>query len=82
MREMGRFLADVCPALCPAFVPFGDVLRAEADAFHADFLASVSLTATALPDGVYFVPPIARAGFAPFASMIESTLAEYSNFRE
>jgi hypothetical protein len=83
MRQMGAFLTNVCPTLCAAYAPLGAVLTAEAARFTADFEASLALTvtfdnATGAP---LFIPPVARAGFAPFRSMIESTIAEYSNFR-
>ena len=82
MREMGRFLSDVCPTLCPAYVSFGTTLSNEAELFHADVLTSLALTITRLPDGVrVFVPPIASMSYVPYHSMIESTVAMYSNFR-
>lgn len=81
MREMGAFLTNVCPTYCPAFAAFGAVLTSEAALFSDDFAASVAATITRLPDGSVFVPPIAALAYAPFESMIESTVAEYSNFR-
>jgi hypothetical protein len=64
-------------------VDFGAVLTAEAARFTADIEASLALTITFdnVTDAPYFIPPIARVGFAPWASMIESTVSEYSNFR-
>ena len=83
MRQMGRFLSVVCASLCPAYAPLGDVLIAEGARFTADLEASLALTVTLdnATGAPFFIPPIARAGFAPFKSMLESTLAEYSNFR-
>jgi hypothetical protein len=59
------------------------VYLAEAAAFQADFDAAIAATVTrnATTGAIVFVPPVAVAGFAPFGSMIESTIAEYSNFR-
>lgn len=79
--EMGKLLTDVCPSLCPALVGFGATLTAEAAAFQADVLASIAATATHLPGGQVFIPPVAHMGVAPFNSMVESVIAEYSNFR-
>ena len=84
MLEAGKFLRDVCGALpvCAALAPQGAVLLAEAARLAADLAASLALTVTLGPGGApLFVPPVAQAGFKPFGSMIESTLAEYSNFR-
>ena len=75
MREMGRFFTEVCPTLCPDLVAFGATLSAEAERFSADLLASLALTVARLPDGTVFVPPIAAIGYAPYRSMIESTVA-------
>lgn len=82
MREMGRFLVDVCPtAGCADLAAFGAVLAAEAVSFLADFTASVAAITTLLPNNTAFVPPVHALGYAPFGSMIESVVAEYSNFR-
>jgi hypothetical protein len=82
MLEMGRLLTAICPALCPpGLAGFGATLTAEAAAFQADVLASIAATATTLPGGLVFIPPVARVGVAPFGSMVESVLSEYSNFR-
>jgi len=81
MREMGRFLTAVCPTACPDYAGFGATLTAEATAFAADFAASVAAISTTLPDGSVFVPPVHALGYAPFGNMVESTIAEYSNFR-
>jgi len=85
MVESGKFLRDVCGALplCSALAPQGAVFLAEAAAFQADLEASLALSVTFDPatGRPLFIPPIAAAAFQPFASMIESTLAEYSNFR-
>ena len=81
MREMGRFLSETCSIICPTLVGFGDTLLAEAETFANDFQASIAQTLKVLPGGAVFVPPIAAVGVLPFASMVESTIAEYSNFR-
>jgi hypothetical protein len=82
MIEAGKFLRDVCPSFCPAYAPLGEIFLTEAAAFRADIEASLALSCTFDAHGVpTFVPPIARRGYAPFNSMIESTVAEYSNFR-
>ena len=84
MVEAGKFLRDVCGVL-PACAPLaaqGPVLLDEAARFRADIEASLALSVTNNADGTpFFIPPIATVGMAPFKSMIESTLAEYSNFR-
>jgi hypothetical protein len=84
MVEAGKFLRDVCGALplCAPLAPQGAVLLAEAARFRADIEASLALSVTNNADGTpYFIPPIATVGMKPFGSMIESTLAAYSNFR-
>ena len=63
------------------YVAFGATLLAEAVSFQSDFEASLGLSVTYLNSEPYFIPPIAQLGFAPFGTMIESTVAEYSNFR-
>ena len=85
MLEAGKFLRDVCGtvSVCRQYSSFGSVLLAEAARFQADFNASLGLAVTRDPKtgAVVFIPPLAQLGFAPFKSMIESTIAEYSNFR-
>jgi hypothetical protein len=81
--EGGKFLRDVCPALCPAHAAFGAALLAEAEVFRSDLDKSLNMTVTRDPatGNVTFVPPIAKVGSQPFVSMIESTVSMYSNFR-
>jgi hypothetical protein len=82
--EMGKFLRDVCGSLpvCAALAPQGPVFLTEAALFRADIEASLALSVTTNADGSpFFIPPIAALGMKPFVTMIESTLAEYSNFR-
>ena len=84
LTEMGKFLRDVCATLpvCAPLAAQGPVFLAEAARFRADIEASLALSVTTNADGSpYFIPPIATVGLKPFGSMIESTLAEYSNFR-
>jgi len=81
MKEAGGFLAKVCPSLCPAHSAFGATLLAEAGRFSDDLTASLALSVTTRGGVPFFVPPIAQAVYPPFGSMIESTIAEYSNFR-
>ena len=84
MLESGKFLRDVCAveAVCTALAPQGAVLLAEAERYRADLLASLALSVTFAGDGTpLFIPPIAAPAYHPFASMIESTVAMYSNFR-
>jgi len=86
MLEAGKFLRDACPTIpvCASYVPQGAVLLGESAAFRADLEASLSLSVTLDAQGnPYFVPPTATlaANFPPFLSMVESTVAEYSNFR-
>ena len=83
MTESGKLFSDLCPQYCPAgFDNFGATLLAEATRFKADLAASLAMTVT-FGEGnrPFFVPPIARVGIAPYKSMIESTVSEYSNFR-
>jgi hypothetical protein len=87
MVEAGKFLRDACPLLpvCSAYAPQGPTLLAEAAAFRADLEASLSLSITfnASSGAPYFIPPTATLAedFPPFHSMVESTMAAYSNFR-
>lgn len=83
LLEMGKLLRDVCPSLCPAHASMATPLLLEALIFEEDFLASIQQTATfdKVSGDLIFIPPVAVVGMAPFHSMIESTLAEYSNFR-
>lgn len=88
LLEQGKFFRDVCAAPAPAycgagFAALGATMLAEAARFQADLEASLGMTVTfdkasGLP---LFIPPIASAPYAPFKSMIESTVAMYSNFR-
>ena len=84
MVEAGKFFRDVCGALpvCGALAAQGPVLLAEAARFRADIEASLALACTFDGQGnPLFIPPIAQVAYPPFKSMIESTVAEYSNFR-
>jgi hypothetical protein len=84
MVEAGKFLRDVCGALplCAPLAPQGAVLLAEAARFRGDIESSLAQSVTFNADGSpFFIPPVAVVGMAPFHSMIESTLAAYSNFR-
>jgi hypothetical protein len=84
MTESGKFFTDLCPTHCGGkYAGFGATLTAEAARFGSDLAASLAMTVTF--DGAsgrpFFVPPIAKVGIAPYKSMIESTISEYSNFR-
>ena len=82
MFEAGKFLRDVCSTFCPIYTPLGEIFLNEAQAFRADLDASLALTTTFNTDGTpFFIPPIAMKNYAPFHTMIESTVAMYSNFR-
>jgi hypothetical protein len=86
--EGGKFLRDVCadPAVAPTcgtLQPWGAVFLAEAGRFRDDLEASLALSATFDPatGAPLFIPPLALPAYPPFKSMIESTVAMYSNFR-
>jgi len=83
MLESGAFFRDVCPQHCPQYAPFGLELLKEASAYQYDLAASLNMTVTrnGTTGAVIFVPPVARSGLTPFTSMLESVLAEYTNFR-
>jgi hypothetical protein len=87
LLESGKFLRDVCatPILpCPdGYLAFGSTLLDEAVRFRADFEASLKLTVTfdAGSGRPVFIPPLAHVGIKPYASMIQDTYSEYSNFR-
>jgi hypothetical protein len=82
MIEMAKVIADVCPTLCPDLIPLGKQLMDESSAFQVDFVNSLELTTTVDEQGnPYFTPPIAQVGYAPYGTMIESTVAMYDNFR-
>jgi len=84
MSESAKLFSDLCPTYCGGnYSGFGATLAAEAARFRADLAASLALSVTfdkvsGLP---LFVPPVAQVGYAPFKSMIESTISMYSNFR-
>lgn len=82
MREAAQLIVDICEDLCPQYSSLGPALSTEAGAFYADIKASIQQTATYTNTSQpYFIPHIAAKGIAPYKSMIESTLSEYSNFR-
>ena len=80
MVEFGGWLAE--EEATQRHLVFAKELLIEAGAFNADlraaFDASVVKNGTS---GELFVPPVAGPEQPPFGSMIESTLASYSNFR-
>ena len=88
--EMGKVLRDVCNSYCPPqYSQFGQTLINEGHEFLQDVIASINQTATfsrsasavGATSARIFIPPVAKLGVAPFSSMVESVLAEYSNFR-
>eukprot|EP00052_Salpingoeca_macrocollata_P022678 m.197901 g.197901 ORF g.197901 m.197901 type:complete len:939 (+) comp21867_c0_seq3:48-2864(+) len=82
LLEFGKFLRDVCPEFCPQYAAYGKIYLDEAARFRADVLASLAKTVVNDQHGQpYFIPPVAQEFFKPFGTMIESVLAEYSNFR-
>ena len=78
MLELSKWLHEV--GLEPAIA---SSLAAEALAFAADIQAAleIAVVRSNVTSEAVFVPPVAGRGQAAFGTMIESTLASYSNFR-
>eukprot|EP01063_Lacrimia_lanifica_P032366 TRINITY_DN551_c0_g2_i1.p2 TRINITY_DN551_c0_g2~~TRINITY_DN551_c0_g2_i1.p2 ORF type:complete len:888 (+),score=332.25 TRINITY_DN551_c0_g2_i1:49-2712(+) len=78
MVVLGRYLVE-----SGTDAALGAALTAEAAAYKADLTVALDAAVVRLPSGGLFIPPYVNTTgpFAPFHTMIESTDAEYSNFR-
>eukprot|EP01064_Diplonema_japonicum_P005793 TRINITY_DN1382_c1_g2_i1.p1 TRINITY_DN1382_c1_g2~~TRINITY_DN1382_c1_g2_i1.p1 ORF type:complete len:871 (+),score=191.10 TRINITY_DN1382_c1_g2_i1:40-2652(+) len=60
---------------------FATTLAVEAEAFHADITVALDASIVKTTDGKLFIPPYAGLNIVPFKTMVQDTMASYSNFR-
>eukprot|EP01059_Diplonema_ambulator_P033914 TRINITY_DN7346_c0_g1_i1.p1 TRINITY_DN7346_c0_g1~~TRINITY_DN7346_c0_g1_i1.p1 ORF type:complete len:887 (+),score=334.46 TRINITY_DN7346_c0_g1_i1:45-2663(+) len=60
---------------------FAGVLGAEAEAYARDLRVALDASVVPMSGGGLFIPPYAGLNIVPFQTMVQDTMASYSNFR-